>query len=76
MLTTLPNRVSALFADPLHTVLRELDRDLTWNGNGPNCQSRKVAPMSMWSDNNSVFIELDVPGISISELQVSVENGK
>jgi len=32
MMTTLNNRVSALFADPLRNVFSELDREFGWNG--------------------------------------------
>lgn len=76
MLTTLPNRVSALFADPFQTVFRDFDRDYSWNGNGSVDVVRKVAPLSMWSDGNSVFIDMDVPGIALADLDVAVENGK
>lgn len=76
MLTTLPNRVSALFADPFQTVFRDFDRDYSWNGNGSADVVRKVAPLSMWSDGNAVFIDMDVPGIALADLDVSVENGK
>lgn len=75
MLTTLPNRVSALFADPFQTVFRDFERDYSLNGNG-SADVRKVAPMSMWSDGNSVFIDMDVPGIALADLDVAVENGK
>lgn len=76
MLTTLPNRVSAVFTDPFQTVFRDFDRDFPWNGNGSSEVVRKVAPLSMWSDGNSVFIDMDVPGIALADLDVSVENGK
>lgn len=76
MLTTLPNRVSALFADPFQTVFRDFDRDFSWNGNGSADVVRKVAPLSMWGDGNSVYIDMDVPGIALADLDVSVENGK
>lgn len=76
MLTTLPNRVSALFADPFQTLFRDFDRDIPWNGNGNGAMARKVAPLSMWEDGNSVFIEMDVPGIALADLDVSVENNQ
>lgn len=76
MLTTLPNRVSAMFADPFQTVFRDFDRELPWNGNGNAEVMRKVAPLSMWGDGNAVYIDLDVPGIALADLDVSVENGK
>ena len=41
--------------------------------NGPI--QRKVAPLSMWGDADAVHIEMDVPGIALADLSVSVENG-
>ncbi len=76
MLTTLPNRVSAMFADPFQTAFRDSDRELLWNGNGSADMVRKVAPLSLWSDGNSVFIDMDVPGIALADLDVAFENGK
>lgn len=76
MLTTLPNRVSAMFADPFQTVFRDFDRELPWNSNGSADIVRKIAPLSMWGDGNSVYIDMDVPGIALSDLDVAVENGR
>lgn len=76
MLTTLPNRVSAMFADPFQTVFRNFDRDFNWNVGGAVDVVRKVAPLSMWSDGNAVYIDMDVPGVALADLDVSVENGK
>lgn len=72
MLTTLPNRVSAMFADPIQTVFREIEREFPWTEAG----DRKAAPMSVWDDASAVYIELDVPGIALSDLDVSIEKGK
>lgn len=76
MLTTLPNRVSALFADPFQTVFRDFERDIPWNGSGTADVVRKIAPLSMWGDGNAVYIDMDVPGIALADLDVSVEDGK
>ena len=76
MLTTLPNRVSALLADPIQTVFREIDRDFPWYGEGSGTLSRKLAPLSMWEDGNRVHIEMDVPGIPFADLDVSLEKGR
>lgn len=71
MLTTLPNRVSAMFADPIQTVFRELERDFPWSDSG----TRKVCPISVWDDASAVYIQMDVPGIPLQDLDVSVEKG-
>lgn len=76
MMTTLNNRVSALFADPLRNVLREFDRDFGWGDLSDSTPVQKLAPMSLWEDDNSIYIELDVPGLTIDDLDVSLEKGK
>lgn len=74
MLTTLPNRVSALLADPFHAAMRELTDDYGFRGNVRSLQ--KIAPLSIWEDNNAFYVEADVPGIAIEDLDVSLEKGK
>lgn len=72
MLTTLPNRVSAMFADPIQAVFREFERDFPWNENG----ERKAAPISVRDDASAFYIEMDVPGVAMDNLDVSIEKGK
>ena len=76
MMTTLNNRVSALFADPLRNVLREFDREFGWNGESNGTAVQKFAPMSLWEDDSSISIEMDVPGLTIEDLDVTIEKGK
>jgi HSP20 family protein len=76
MMTTLNNRVSALFADPLRSVLRDFDRDFSWNGETNGTAIQKLAPMSLWEDDSSIYIEMDVPGLTIEDLDVTIEKGK
>ena len=76
MMTTLNNRVSALFADPLRSVLREFDRDFSWSGEPNGTAIQKLAPMSLWEDDSSIYIEMDVPGLTIEDLDVTIEKGK
>ena len=72
MLTTLPDRVSAMFADPIQTVFRELERDFPWSDGG----TRKVGPLSVWDDATAIHIQMDVPGVPLEALDVLVEKGK
>jgi len=72
MLTTRPDQVSAMFADPIQTVFRQLERELPWSESG----DRKLAPMSVWDDASAVYIDLDVPGVALEDLDVSMEKGK
>lgn len=76
MMTTLNNRASALFADPLRNVLREFDREFGWNSESNGTAVQKLAPMSLWEDDSSVHIEIDVPGMTIEDLDVTIEKGK
>lgn len=75
MLTTQPNRVSALFADPFETVLRELDGKFPWGGHGNGFSQQSFAPLSMWEDESAYHIDVDVPGIALADLDVSMEQG-
>lgn len=76
MMTTLNNRVSALFADPLRSVLREFDRDSSWNGEANGTVLQKIAPISLWEDDSSIYMEMDVPSLTIEDLEVTIEKGK
>lgn len=76
MMTTLHNRVSALFADPLQTVLSEIQPEFTWNGNGNGASLRKIAPLSLWEDAQAVYLEMDVPGIALEDLDVAIHKGR
>lgn len=74
MMTTLPNRVSALFADPLQAVFSELRPEFASNGNGTSL--RKIAPLSLWEDAQAVYLEMDVPGIAQEDLDVAIHKGR
>ena len=74
MMTTLPNRVSALFADPLQTVFSGLQPEFAWSGNGTAL--RKIAPLSLWEDAQVVYLEMDVPGIALEDLDVAIHKGR
>ncbi len=74
MMTTLHNRVSALFADPLQTVFSELQPEFSWHGNGAPLP--KIGPLSLWEDGQSVYLEMDVPGIALEDLDVSIHKGR
>lgn len=78
MMTTLHNRVSALFADPLQTVLSEIQPEFAWNGNGNGngAALRKIAPLSLWEDAQAVYLEMDVPGIALEDLDVAIHKGR
>ena len=70
MMTTLQNRVSALFADPL-----QMDPGFSWPGDGESVL-RKAAPLSVWEDDQSVYLQMDVPGIALEDLDVAIHKGR
>jgi HSP20 family protein len=76
MMTTLNNRVSALLADPLRTVFQEFDRNFGWDGATGWTELKQAAPLSLWEENDSVYLQMDVPGLTAEDLDVSVEKGK
>ena len=76
MLTTLPYRVSALFADPFHAALRELNGDFGGSDGEKDHMLRRAAPLSVWEDESAFYIGVDVPGVSLADLDVSLEKGK
>lgn len=76
MLTTLPDRVSALLADPFDAAMRELNDEFGWM-NGPNWSTaKKLAPLSIWEDEGAFYIDVDVPGVAAEDVDVSLEKGK
>lgn len=76
MMTTLHNRVSALFADPFRTVLSELQPEFSWSSNGHGAPLQKMAPLSLWDDAQAVYLEMDVPGIALEDLDVAIHKGR
>lgn len=75
-MTTLQNRVSALLADPFQTVFNEFQPGAVWNGNGSRSSPQKVAPFSVWEDGQSFHLTMDVPGIALEDLDVSINKGR
>lgn len=74
MLST-TNRLATLPA-PFEAVCRDFRRGLNGNGNGRSFVAGDLAPMTLWRDEGHVFVEVDVPGLSHDELDVTLENGK
>jgi HSP20 family protein len=77
MMTTLHNRVSALFADPLQSLLNEIQPQFTppANGNGSTWH-KVVAPLSLWEDGEAVYLEMDLPGFALEDLDVAIHKGR
>ena len=74
MMTTLNNRVSALFADSLQTMFSELNSTVPWTRD--EAPPRMVAPLSIWEDDKDVYVEIDVPGFTREDLNVDIHKGR
>lgn len=73
MLSTMNNRLASLFSDPFEAVFRENGRDLNENGWRPDA---KTPELSIWEDDQHVYVQIDVPGIAGDDLDVTMKNGK
>lgn len=73
---TLQNRVSALLADPIETVVRDFNRRVLGGDELAGSIWRNVAPVSMWEDSGLTYLAMDVPGIPLENLNISFEKGK
>lgn len=78
MLSTLSSRWGTLLTDPFEAVRREFDRDFGFvgNGNGVHLDYPRYGQLSLWEDDEHIFIEVDVPGMDLDDLNVSMERGK
>ena len=75
MSTTINNRLAALLSDPFETVLNQCGREWANAGNVRNVFASRPAPMTLWEDESGVHIEMDIPGITHDDLELTVENG-
>lgn len=74
MSTTINNRLAALLADPFESMLNQCSRESA--GAVRNVLTPRPAPMTLWEDEQGVQIEVDVPGLTHEQLDLTVENGK
>ena len=73
---TLRNRVSALLADPIQAVVRDFNRDFSASDEGYDANWRNAAPISLWEDSGTAYLAMDVPGVLLSNLDITFEQGK
>uniref|UniRef100_A0A7C2NW22 Hsp20/alpha crystallin family protein n=1 Tax=Schlesneria paludicola TaxID=360056 RepID=A0A7C2NW22_9PLAN len=78
MLSTVTNRWGTLLSDPFEAVRREFARDLGFggSGNGIGQESRRYGALSLWEDDEKVYIEIDVPGLQLEDLNLTMEGGQ
>jgi len=75
MPSTLTHRLGTQFADPFATLYREMASE--------NFSNEQALPfrsgfgcLSLWEDGDHVYLDVDVPGLTIEEIELVVEDGK
>lgn len=78
MLSTLGHRWGTLLSDPFEAVQREFDRDFGFGARGNAVQTdvSRYGQLALWEDNEHVYIEMDVPGTRIEDLDLTMEKGQ
>ena len=71
-------RWGTLLSDPFEAVRREIESQ--FNGNGQARPTRnefhRYGALSCWEDEGHYFLQMDVPGLKIEDLDVSLEKGQ
>lgn len=70
-------RCGTLGISNLDFVQRDFDRfvDRFLGGVRPNLQFTWHAPLSVWEDEQNVYVELDMPGVKAEDVEVTIEKG-
>ncbi|QDU38232.1 Spore protein SP21 [Maioricimonas rarisocia] len=76
MSTTLTNRWDSLFSNAMDAVTREFDRDFRSTGNGIRNEFRRYGGLAVWEDDGHIHIEMDLPGLHLDDLSLSMEKGQ
>jgi HSP20 family protein len=78
MLSALNARWGTLLSDPFEAVRQEFESQI--NGNGRSRPARnefhRYGALSCWEDEGHYFLQMDMPGLQIEDLDVSLENGE
>ncbi len=75
MLSTLAHRLETQFANPLATLYREMASEDFSNGQAAPLRSG-FGCLSLWEDGDHVYLDVDVPGLTIEEIEPAIEDGK
>lgn len=70
----LTNRFMTL-PEPFGTVAREMDRAFE-NAISEPVAAQPQAPVALWEDADSIFLEVEVPGLQLSDLELTVRDGR
>jgi len=78
MLSTLSNRWGTLLTDPFEAVHREFNRDFGFdsNSNGTRPDPVRYGQLSLWENDEQIFLEVDMPGLQIEDLNLTMEKGR
>lgn len=57
----------SLLSDGIDRMFNEL-----WNGARPGLPSRVIPPLNVWEDQQAIFIEAELPGMSDKDVEVNV----
>ncbi|MBW3540392.1 MAG: Hsp20/alpha crystallin family protein [Planctomycetes bacterium] len=71
MLSNLQTR----WRDPFDTMRREFERGFA-SFNGGRLPQQRVAPVSLREDAEHVYVEVDLPGMTADDVDLTVEDGK
>ena len=71
----LATRVASTLPEPFETMARQMDRVF---GEIPDGVTSTVpqAPAALWEDDQSVCLEIEVPGLREEDLQITVQDGR
>ncbi len=75
MLSTLAHRLGTQFADPFATLYRGMASEDFTNGQAAPFRSG-FGCLSLWENEEHICLDVDVPGLTIEEIELVVEDGK
>jgi HSP20 family protein len=78
MLSALNARWGTLLSDPFEAVRREIESQFNGNGHARPTRNEfhRYGALSCWEDEGHYFLQMDVPGLKIEDLEVSLEKGQ
>lgn len=76
MLSTTTNRLATLLSDPFEAVRREFARDMDLVPNGHVATPRRYGGLALWEQDQKICIEVDVPGMRIDDLAITMDAGQ
>jgi HSP20 family protein len=62
--------------DPIEVARREFQKAFGNAAHGQRTANGGCAPLSVWEDQQQLYLEVDLPGLQPEDVDVTVENGK